>query len=259
MQPDLEWLDEQVVDGVEERSFRITRSGCRVPGVLWLPQGGSARAPLVLVGHGGSGHKRGAKVVEHARWFAGRAGCAVLAIDGPYHGDRVPAPMPAARYQARMAEAGVEVVLDRMTDDWTAALDAVAACDRVDSGRLGYLGMSMGARFGLALAADLNDRFRAVVLGKFRLQQSAAMHPGLASPDRVAADAARITVPLMFHIQHDDEIFPRDGQRKLFDLIGSPAKQLVVAPGRHARTPPAAIARWRTFLAERLTEADRDI
>jgi hypothetical protein len=56
--PGIEWLDDQAIDGVIERSFRITRPGRRVPGVLWLPQPGSAAMPLVLLGHGGSGHKR---------------------------------------------------------------------------------------------------------------------------------------------------------------------------------------------------------
>jgi dienelactone hydrolase len=250
VQPELEWLDEQAV---VERSFRTTRSGRAVPGVLWLPPLRSDPAPLVLVGHGGSGHKRSARVLEHARWFASQAGCAVVAIDGPYHGDRVPAPMPAEQYQARIAAVGVEAILDRMTGDWQAALEAVDSCGQVDTRRLGYLGISMGARFGLSLTARLNDRFRAVVLGKFGLQQCAAMHPGMAAPHRVATDAARITAPVLFHIQDDDEIFPPAGQRELFGLIGSPDKQLVVEPGPHARTPPAAMARWRTFLAERLT------
>jgi dienelactone hydrolase len=212
-----------------------------------------------LVGHGGSGHKRSTRVVEHARWFARHAGCAVAAIDGPYHGERVPAPMPAEQYQARIAEVGIGAVLDRMTGDWKAALEAVTACGRVDPDRLAYLGMSMGARFGLALVADLNDRFCAVVLGKFGLRQCAAMDPGMAAPDRVIADAARVAAPLLFHVQHDDEVFPREGQRELFNLIGSPSKRLVIEPGPHAHSTPAAIANWRTFIARRLTGGSRRI
>jgi dienelactone hydrolase len=258
VQPGIEWCDGQVVDGVVERPFRVTRSGRRVPGVLWLPPPGPGPAPLVLVGHGGSGHKRSVRVLEHARWFAGHAGCAVVAIDGPYHGDRVLAPMPAEQYQARIAEIGPEVILDRMTDDWRATVDAVNACGQIDPGRLAYLGMSMGARFGLALAADVNDRLSAVVIGKFGLRQCAAMHPGMATPDRVTADAARVTAPLLFHIQHDDEIFPRDGQQKLFDLIRSPIKHLVTEPGPHARTAPTAIATWRTFITEHLTSRSQE-
>jgi dienelactone hydrolase len=255
VRPDIEWLDDQMVGGVVERPFRTSRSGRRVPGVLWLPpQAESVAVPLVLLGHGGGGHKRSARVVEHARWFAGHAGCAAVAIDGPYHGERVPVPMPAEQYQARIAEVGIEIVLNRMTDDWKAAVDAVAAGGRIDPGRLAYLGMSMGARFGVALAADLNDRFRAVVIGKFGLQQCSTMHPGMAAPDRVIVDAARITAPLLFHVQHDDEIFPRDGQLELFDRIGSRIKCLVTEPGRHAHTSPAAIAGWRTFAAERLRD-----
>nr|GID85092.1 hypothetical protein Ade03nite_40160 [Actinoplanes derwentensis] len=178
----------------------------------------------------------------------------MVTIDGPYHGERVPTPMPAEQYQARMAEAGIDVVLNRMADDWKATLDAVTTCIHVDPGRLAYLGMSMGARFGLPLTADLNERFRAVVLGKFGLQQCETMQPGLVAPNRIAADATRITAPLLFHIQHDDELFPQAGRRKLFDLIGSPRKRLVTEPGPHASTPPTAITGWRTFIAEHMTD-----
>jgi dienelactone hydrolase len=259
MPPDIDWLDEQVIDGVFERSFRVTGPGGRVPGVLWLPPPASTPVPLVLLGHGGSGHKRTPRVIEHARWFVTHAGLAALAIDGPYHGERVPVPIPAEQYQARTAETGIEVVLDRMTGDWRAAVDAATTFCAVDRGRLGYLGMSMGTRFGLPLAAEMQDRFRCMVLGKFGLRQSAAMHPEMAARHRVTADAARITAPVLFHVQRDDEIFARDGQLELFDLIGSQAKRLVTEAGPHARTTAAAITGWRTFIAERLTDHSREI
>jgi dienelactone hydrolase len=260
----IEWVGRRVIraggaeSGMVERSFRLARATAVIPGVLWLPHSPTSVPRLVLLGHGGSGHKASARNVGLACWFASHAGLAALAIDGPYHGDRVAAPMAAAEYQARMAAEGIDAVLDRLTDEWQATIDALGALRMVDTGNLGYLGMSMGTRFGLPLAARLGDRLRCVVFGKFGLQQASFMPKGLDVPARVASDARRVAAPTLFHLQWDDEIFPRDGQLALFDLLGSPDKgsrdkQLTAFTGRHAETRPEAIALWRDFIARHLT------
>jgi hypothetical protein len=82
------------------------------------------------------------------------------------------------------------------------------------------------------------------------------MNEGLAVPERVAEDARRVTAPALFHIQWHDEIFPRDGQLALFDLLGSRDKQLAGYAGTHSETKPTAIARWYRFISRHLAARD---
>ena len=122
----VEWLGEETSAACIERSFLLRRLPGPVPGVLWSPQTTTPHATVLLF-HGGSGHKRSGRRLRMGRWLASMAGLAVIAIDGPYHGDRVPAPMPPPVYQRLIADAGIESVTARMTADWLDAVFVLAA------------------------------------------------------------------------------------------------------------------------------------
>jgi dienelactone hydrolase len=231
-----------VTAGVTEHPFRLPGPDGPIPGILWSPATARTRRPLVLLGHGGSGHKRSPRILELATWFVVHAGLSAAAIDGPDHGDR--------RTGSGYASEHIDAVLTRMTTDWLTTVDTLAS--EADTDRLAYVGMSMGTRFGLPTAVALGSRLRAAVLGKFGLYAAPASLEALSTPARTTADARRLTAPTLFHLQWDDEVFPREGQLTLFDHLASPQKQLIAYPGPHATTPPTAIAQWRTFVVQGL-------
>jgi dienelactone hydrolase len=222
-----------------------------VPAVLWRPPG-VEQPPVVLLAHGGSGHKRNARTVERATRFA-RAGIATLAIDGPFHGDRAVPGDGRFGYQQRILDAGARVVHERMRDDWLAALDHVAAPGWVDGSRVGFVGLSMGARYGVAACAALGHRLRVAVLGKFGLVQSPDLPTGLAADDIVREAAERITAPVLVHVQTGDEVFPVDGQLALFEALASPDKQLRARPGGHTGSNGDDELAWHRFVLAHLS------
>ncbi|WP_250031000.1 hypothetical protein [Paractinoplanes maris] len=92
------------------------------------------------------------------------------------------------------------------------------------AGPAGFWGMSMGAAIGLALMAD-DDRLTAGVLGLIGLR------------DNRAGTAARITAPIEFALQWDDELVPRSSGLALFETFASADKTLHANPGRHGGLP----------------------
>lgn len=211
-------------EGLRVDEFRLDVSGRSVPGVYWSPEGGGDR--LVLLGHGGTGHKRMEYVVEVAELLVAR-GIAAAAIDGPAHGDRSPEGEADLAFEDRWHRGGGT---EAIVADWRAALDHLEA--EHGARPTGWWGLSMGTMMGLPVAAD-DPRIRLAVLGLMG-------HWGPNAEDLQEA-APRFGCPVRFLVQWDDEIVPRQSCLDLFDAIGSSRKTLHANPGLHAEVPSVEV------------------
>ncbi|MFG3289493.1 dienelactone hydrolase family protein [Streptomyces sp. NPDC048179] len=232
-------------DGVTEQFFTLDE----IPGVLWTPEDASGTRPLILLGHGGRQHKTAPGNVARARRYAAE-GFAVVAIDAPHHGDRPQGEefgRIAAEMRADMAAgenpgalvAGMHGHLaPQAVADWRTVLTAVQRLDQVGVGPVGYCGMSMGCGLGIPLIVA-EPRIRAAVLG-------------LLGVHGLAEDAARITAPVQFVVQWDDQLVPRDQSLALFDALASPEKTLHANTGRHGEVPSFEIDSSLRFFARHL-------
>jgi pimeloyl-ACP methyl ester carboxylesterase len=267
----MRFLSETTVDGVSERQFLIDD----VPGVLWTPAGddgsrptapggggrsttpgggdrstaSSGARPLILLAHGGGQSRMAPGMVGRARRFVGGSGFAAMALDAPGHGDRPRTERDLAftadlRRRMTAGEPVAEMVADdnfgraeRAVGEWRAALDALEPV-----GPVGFLGVSMGGAIGIPLVAA-EPRIRAAVIGLVG-------HPKLHEP------AARITIPLEFLLQWEDEFIPREAGLAMFDAFGSAEKSLHVNPGGHGALPRFEVDSADRFFRRHLTPPD---
>jgi dienelactone hydrolase len=114
-------------------------------------------------------------------------------------------------------------VAGQVIAEWQAVLTAVQELSQVGRGPVGYWGVSLGGGLGVPFVAA-EPRVRAAVLGL-------AGSPGL------AGTAARITVPVQFLVQWDDERIPRAQSLAVFGALGSAEKTLHANPGKHGDLP----------------------
>jgi dienelactone hydrolase len=238
---------ETVTDGIREQLFTIGE----IPGVLWTPAGGSGPRPLVLIGHGGGQHKKGWEVVSRAFPYVTACGFAAAAIDAPGTGDRPEHPeirRLVALIQEREAAgeplgparpALDDIVAAQLIPDWQTTLDALQGLECVGDGQpVGYYGLSQAGEMGIRLVAA-EPRIRAAVLG-------------LIGSDWLTDAAARITIPVEFLLQWDDDGNPRDSVMRLFDALGSAEKTLHANPGGHFRVPSFEIDSSIRFFSRHL-------
>lgn len=222
----------QSARGVTEQGYLLKSGPREVPGVLWTPAQVSGPRPLVLLGHGGGGHKRQDYITSLARRIVRHLGYAATAIDGPAHGDRADARPPGVGTESEEEARRrwwKDSHTDEMIEDWQATIDALQALDDIGVSTVGYWGLSMGTVFGLPFVAA-EPRVRVAVLGLMGVMGPTA--------DRLEADAAKLRCPVLFLLQWNDELVARRGAQELFDRIGSPDKRMHANPGRHVEVPP---------------------
>jgi cephalosporin-C deacetylase-like acetyl esterase len=229
--------------GIAERTFTCAVEDRTVPVTLWLPMS-QRPCPLVLVGHGGSGHKRSAFVLDVVGPLVGERGIAVAAMDGPVHGDRRanPAAPEVVRDEFRaLWEAGGSV--EPMVTDWRSVLHALCAFREIDPSRIGYYGLSMGTAYGLPLLAN-DPRFRAAVIGMWGTSR--------VNSQRLVDDARAVRCPTLFSLQWNDELFTREGQFEVFDALATERKSMSIHPGGHVNPGGARLDEIVHFLAREL-------
>jgi hypothetical protein len=64
----------------------------------------------------------------------------------------------------------------------------------------------------------------------------------------MTAAARAVSAPVLYHVQWDDQVFPRDGQFELFGALASAGKRMHARPGAHDRTRPDDEACWLKFI-----------
>jgi hypothetical protein len=127
-------------------------------------------------------------------------------------------------------------VAGQTVPEWQAAVDALQELDYVGAGPVGT-GASLLAASSVFRSAE--PRVHAAVLG---------LGGALAS----AQAAARITVPVEFLLQWDDERVPRAQSLALFDALAPAEKTLHANPGQHGEIPAFEVDSTLRFLARHL-------
>lgn len=252
-----EFTDIRTEAGVTRRSFSVAVGGEAVPAVIWAPEGAVGPRPLILMGHGGSQHKKTPGIRTRAARYAEKFGYATLAIDAPGHGDRISRDAAAelmrevgARVTGQTSGAMSPERLAQMlrrslqaVPEWKAALDAAQRFDFVGAkGPVGYWGVSMGTAIGVPFVAA-EPRITCAVFGLGGLRAGAA---------EMEAAAKSITIPVEFVFQWEDAVAPRETGLALFNAFGSREKTMHINPGGHMDIPDFEGASWERFFARHL-------
>jgi hypothetical protein len=228
----VEWNNTTDSNNHPTREFRIKREDKRdVTGAIWLPESESSSDTLMCFGHGASGDRYQAPIPHLAGRFTKEAGIPVLSLDGPVHGLRQ---VGDGGRTAFFPEFQKEDCITQMTYDWTCAIAEILSLPEISASKLAYFGLSMGSLFGIPMLATRTD-ITVATLGLVGVQ------PEFPHGDEILEAAARINCPILFLMQLEDELFPRDGYLKVFDTFPAVDKRIHANPGLHPEIPAEEI------------------
>ena len=148
----------QTLDGARLLRFSYLSSpGQRVPAFLFMPLRASAAhpAPCLVLLHGLGGSK---ETMAGLALFAAKAGYASLVIDEYGQGERTPAKPPTHSQAEELATTVHQSALDIRR-----GLDYLGTRPDISKGRVGLVGISLGAIIG-TVAAGVDPRLKATAL-----------------------------------------------------------------------------------------------
>jgi dienelactone hydrolase len=232
---DLHLVSHTTSEGVTTRELVLGD----VTATLWAPEHAAPGTPIVLLGHGGGRHRHHPSMSGRARLLAD-IGLRALALDVGGHGPRPRTPSDeeeiAALHAAGTAGEPIGPIAERYNADlarrtvpeWRALLAGLLAIPEIGEAPVGYWGLTLGTAIGVPLVAE-EPLIQAAVFGLFW-------------PSTLIEAARRITVPIEFDLQWDDEHIPRESALALFDAFASTEKSLHANAGKHMDLPRSEAA-----------------
>ena len=224
----LQYRDRGVINrgypvAVHDVSYASPRGG-RVPGYLAVPPG-KGPYPAVIYMHG-AGQDRLAFIAQ-ATWLAGRRAI-TLTITSPFTRPPIPQIPRGVAGIRKDRDLNVQGVVDLRR-----AVDLLQSLPKVDDERIGYAGLSAGARTG-AILAGVEDRIKAYVLmsgGATPAREYAGRVPkqlraqvlrlvSETDPLRYVRDSSPARV--LFKDGLNDELVPRAALVRLYRAAGKP-------------------------------------
>ncbi|MFH1537803.1 MAG: alpha/beta hydrolase [bacterium] len=244
-----EILREEEQKGYKKVYFKFTDlQGDEVPGVMTLPTMAEGPFPVVVLMHGFMMQKEDFINQAFHVPFAKR-GVATIAIDFPLHGDR-----PGDPQMGFDSLDGAESMFRQALFDVLRLFDYIEKSGELDAGRMGYIGVSMGAIVG-SIAAGIDERVKVMAfliggggleclftgidmagsksLGDLAKNNPETLREKFEYFDQLAF-AGRISPrPVLFYNVEDDPIIKKECAENFHNATGEPKEVIWRTAGGH--------------------------